>query len=222
LGSANRNTYRYCRAVTRVFVTYLTLLGIVMASAVGFLLVGLYARRPEAGEFDWELASIFGTAVGTLLLAVATGALAASTSRDVSATGRLAELAVADQVDRIRPAVIGAVDEMQGRTLRIKLRNVGLGPAVRVLVRVESEVADVGLETVDAIPAGETVEVELQVRPHDVTQAIEFAGRRIAVWQLEGNYTVSGQFLDRLGHEAGRILDWKHEALLTPGYELPG
>jgi hypothetical protein len=45
----------------------------------------------EAG-FDWELAAIFGTALGTTLLAVTTGGLAYLTGRDVSATKDLAEL----------------------------------------------------------------------------------------------------------------------------------
>ena len=68
----------------------------VIASAVGaiagFVLVGHYAARPNAGDFDWALASIFGTAVGTVLLAVSTGALALTTVRDVSATIEMVEL----------------------------------------------------------------------------------------------------------------------------------
>jgi hypothetical protein len=51
------------------------------------------------GRFDWELASIFGTAVETLLLAVATGALALTTARDVSATQEIALLTRSEQDD---------------------------------------------------------------------------------------------------------------------------
>jgi len=52
-------------------------------------LVGWLAA-PEEHRFDWELASIFGTGLGTTLLAGATFALARATDRDVQATQLLA------------------------------------------------------------------------------------------------------------------------------------
>lgn len=94
--------------------------------------------------FSWELASIFGTALGTTLLAVATGALALLTSRDVSATQELAAQGRREQVERERPVVIAATARFQGSwdsgQLHVELRNVGLGPAVRV--RVTARYAD--------------------------------------------------------------------------------
>lgn len=48
----------------------------------------------EAGKpYNWEVAGVFGTALGTVLLAAATGALAWTTSEDVRATWVLAEVA---------------------------------------------------------------------------------------------------------------------------------
>src|SRR2546423_14854080 len=80
-----------------------------VAAIVGFVLVGWLATRANSGDFDWELASVFGTAVGTTLLALATGFLAWTTSRDVSATEKIAEETSADRIDRGRPTVIGNV-----------------------------------------------------------------------------------------------------------------
>ena len=52
--------------------------------------------------FDWELAAVFGTALGTTLLAITTGALAVLTAREVSATKELASLTRDDQLARAR------------------------------------------------------------------------------------------------------------------------
>lgn len=98
---------------------------------VGFL-------GPKHG-FQWELASIFGTALGTTLLAAATGALAFSTWSDVRATWRLADLTRRDQDERQRPVVLQQDvvfqdAEAQAGWLIVTLRNVGLGPALRVEV----------------------------------------------------------------------------------------
>jgi hypothetical protein len=117
---------------------------------VAFLsfLVGYFASREEG--FDWELAAIFGTALGTTALAGVTGTLAFATSGDVRATWELADLTRRDQQGRERPLVIQQdarfeqLDEPrdEGRSvglLRIKLRNVGLGPALRIEVFVRYE-----------------------------------------------------------------------------------
>jgi hypothetical protein len=112
-------------------------LGVVLGLSV---LVGFVG--PKRG-FQWELASIFGTALGTTLLAAATGALAYSTWSDVRATWRLAELTKRDQDERERPIVIqqravwrggGEMGGRQEGPLEVSLRNVGLGPALRVEV----------------------------------------------------------------------------------------
>ncbi len=53
----------------------------------GFVAVGFVAQ----GEaFDWNVASVFGTAVGTTLLAIATLAVAYSTWQDVRASQQIA------------------------------------------------------------------------------------------------------------------------------------
>jgi hypothetical protein len=62
--------------------------GLLVVAAVAFL-AGYFAAREDTGYFDWELASIFGTALGTTALALATGALAYTTSGDVRATWQL-------------------------------------------------------------------------------------------------------------------------------------
>jgi hypothetical protein len=103
--------------------------------------VGASASRHEG--FDWELASIFGTALGTTLLALATSTLAYSTRSEVRATKELAELTARDQENRERPLVLLTgtrieLLEQEGRAgvVAILLRNVGLGPALRVRVQV--------------------------------------------------------------------------------------
>lgn len=56
--------------------------------------------------FDWTLAAVFGTTLGTTLLAVATGALAYSTWSDVRASWELASLTKRDQDARELPIVV--------------------------------------------------------------------------------------------------------------------
>jgi hypothetical protein len=87
--------------------------------------------------FDWTLASVFGTALGTTLLAAATGALAYSTWSDVRATWQLADLTRLDQESRIRPTVLLLSVEVAGGSdahANVRLRNVGLGPALRLMI----------------------------------------------------------------------------------------
>jgi hypothetical protein len=88
--------------------------------------------------FDWELASIFGTALGTTLLALSTGWLAWSTRSEVRATQDLAELTREQQAASERPVVLLRSASWSGApdsgALRIDLQNVGLGPALRVRV----------------------------------------------------------------------------------------
>lgn len=102
--------------------------------------VGVVAAHADE-TFNWEVASIFGTAAGTLALALATGALALSSSQDVRATRDLADLTRQDQAARERPllvihhagiqAVPGDVSA-SGFALAVQMRNVGLGPALDV------------------------------------------------------------------------------------------
>jgi hypothetical protein len=97
--------------------------------------------------FDWELAAVFGTALGTTLLAATTGGLAYLTARDVSATRELAQLQRDEQVAGERPTVLlhtaaystrveaAGITASSVEYINVTLRNVGLGPALNVLVR---------------------------------------------------------------------------------------
>jgi hypothetical protein len=118
---------------------------VVLALAVFGLsvLVGFVGPKPG---FQWELASVFGTALGTTSLALATGALAWSTRTEVRATQELAELTKKDQDARERPVVIQLAANFQRSDdqcwINVQLINVGLGPALRIKVTatyVESE-----------------------------------------------------------------------------------
>jgi hypothetical protein len=102
--------------------------------------VGYADRGPD---FNWELAAVFGTAVGTTLLAITTGALAFFAGRDVSATQDLAKLQRDEQQARERPVVLlhAAVFQPSGDShspnegrIGLQLFNAGLGPALRVEV----------------------------------------------------------------------------------------
>jgi hypothetical protein len=73
-----------------------------VAAVGGFPAVGHRAARPGVQGFDWELASIFGTAVGTVLLAAATGFLAVMTWSDVTATQEIAQQGREERVARER------------------------------------------------------------------------------------------------------------------------
>jgi hypothetical protein len=74
----------------------------VLAAVLGLsVLVGFVGS--EQG-FGWELAAVFGTALGTTLLAVTTGLLALLTWRDVSAAQELAQLA-RDEANRTQTSL---------------------------------------------------------------------------------------------------------------------
>jgi hypothetical protein len=158
---------------------------------------------PNEG-FQWELASIFGTALGTTLLAAATGALAYSTWSDVRATWRLAELTKHDQDERQRPIVLllGANYEGSeaGGNLKISLRNVGLGPALRVSIwatyRDDDHRPTFTPEsyTIPAIAPNEAVPLRLYVSFEDRPETV--AQDRFAIFgtftdrSVEGTYEV--------------------------------
>ena len=114
---------------------FVLLAGLLFGASV---LIGFKGPKPG---FQWELAAVAGTAIGTIALAAATGWLAYSTRSDVRATWELARLTARDQAERERPVVLLAgtaylrdprIGE-RGR-LDVNLRNVGLGPALRVEV----------------------------------------------------------------------------------------
>lgn len=79
---------------------------IVLTTGAAFLLVGQYASREEG--FDWELASLFGTAVGTVLLAAATGLLAWMTRAEVVASRQELALSRTAYQASTRPILVDA------------------------------------------------------------------------------------------------------------------
>ena len=161
------------------------------------VLVGFFGPKPG---FQWELASIFGTALGTTLLAVSTGALAWSTRSEVRATQRLAELTKHDQDVRQRPFVIqhdavysGSPDNGQ---LEVTLWNAGLGPALRVQVVATYEDADnpeidaeIGTRTWPVLAPNSGTTFSLPVRFRNVPPG----GVRGDCFPLRGSYLDSSQ-----------------------------
>jgi hypothetical protein len=107
-----------------------------------------YLAAPVDESFGWEVAVLTGTGVATLALAVFTGILAVSTwqlaqatSRDVTATQRLADIAAQDQKRAVEPyLVVTSVDvSAYGPTddvwnINLTISNVGQGPALEVAV----------------------------------------------------------------------------------------
>jgi len=112
------------------------------AALIAVLLASWWVGYQGEGDgFSWDLASIFGTALGTTLLALATGALALLTWRDVTATQQLAQQGRDDQEDRVRPVLVvsrARWDREPGTgadgNIVIWLNNVGGGPALNIEV----------------------------------------------------------------------------------------
>ena len=146
----------------------------------------------ERRSHQWELASVFGTALGTTLFAAATGALAYSTWSDVRATSQLADLTKGDQDERQRPVVLqqDAVFDDTGPLegwLIVTFNNVGLGPALRVEVEADYSDEDgskpwIESTTIPAISPANTASVQLfvrfpELRKKYVTTAFDSRGR---------------------------------------------
>jgi len=121
----------------------LVLLSMIVATALGF--VGAQ-HGVNFRHFDWSLAAVAGTAIGTVLLAGFTGALAWTTSGDVRATIRLADATQEEQRARDRPIIVvrllGVRQHMLDGASRLAvpvldlwIKNVGLGPALDLRLR---------------------------------------------------------------------------------------
>jgi hypothetical protein len=207
--------------------------GLVAAATItlGLSIAVGYAGPGKA--FGWDLASVFGTAVGTTLLALATFWLSISTYQDVRASQQLAvlsteqlelsrdanELARSEQRERLDPAVIassrGGASGGAASHLNVQVVNVGGGPAVRVEIgavygsaddprKPDPAVGSVNRETIPYLAPGATFDIALNFNRTDVAREISFE-----------RFRVVGSYLDRQGRPAGNILDWRHEALAS-------
>lgn len=190
------------------------LLGLVAAVSVP---VG-YAAAPAHETFNWEVASIFGTALGTTTLAGFTGALAFTTSGDVRATWELAQLTRADQEARERPVVLlhhaewqqrredpvpGQDEPSQSGVVVVQLRNVGLGPALRVVIESryseDEHQAKITPGLIPVIMPGEMGQFELPVYFPRKPPEIDLGG-----------FKINGTYLDRSQRrEYDIISDWE-------------
>jgi hypothetical protein len=176
--------------------------GLVLISAAAASALGFVGARQGVSihHFDWSLAAVAGTAVGTVLLAGFTGALAWTTSGDVRATIRLADATQEDQRARDRPIVavtlVGIREQMLDPTARktvpvldLFIKNVGLGPALDLRLRASYGGRQAPTEEVIAV-----VEVgqEIVDRPISLAGVAEPAGGFL--WR---SFTVSGECNDR-------------------------
>jgi hypothetical protein len=177
-------------------------------AVLGFsILVGFVG--PKHG-FQWDLASLFGTALGTTLLAAGTGALAYSTWSELRATWQLADLTKRDQDERERPVVLqqdatfdGNEETMEG-WLHVALRNVGLGPALRVEVAADyadewGNQPEIMSHVLPSIPPGGTETFQMFVRFPELRNEVN-----PDAFRLRGTFTDRSQ---RGSYEI--ITDWE-------------
>jgi hypothetical protein len=172
-----------------LWIGLLTLAALVTAAVVGFEAV--------ARGFDWNAAGVAGTAVGTVLLAGFTGALAWTTSGDVRATWELARLTREDQLARERPLIIvqgTRYDRARGAdnpptqfgVLHVEVFNAGAGPAIDIRLRGTTAVGGrIDARSIDALPSDGRFPFALVVRPADPkNDHVPLSG-----FQLEGDCT---------------------------------
>jgi hypothetical protein len=191
-------------------------------------------RGAETEEFDWPNAMLAATAAGTVLLGAFTAALAYTTSGDVSATWRLAQLTAEDQaareqsiilIDSVgiggRP-VVGEIGDDGERfcvyqfDVWAQIRNIGSGPAVKVELRVRYVGSDPEMKA-----AGE----DHVVFPVVTAQADEARGHSLRFerrdrgggWSPEnvrdGHFRAEVTFLDRRLRPAGPAIDLSQRPL---------
>jgi hypothetical protein len=143
------------------------------------ILVG-FVGSPHT-RFNWTLASVFGTAFGTTLLATATGWLAWSTRSEVRATQDLAELTRQQQAATDRPFLLVGSSGFSGSpdsgAFEVALTNVGLGPALMVRLWATYVDADwqprIDPTTASAIAPGETASLRMFVSFPEPHRAVE-------------------------------------------------
>jgi hypothetical protein len=187
---------------------------VALVAVIGLSVLVGFVGAPDDERFDWDLASVFGTALGTTLLAVATAALAWSTRVDVRATQELATLTKRDQDERERPVVILEYVGVayNGPTLRpngvisFGLRNVGLGPALRVAVN--ATYSD------SRYPVTVTTEIIPAIAPGEISpqRNLNFDWKETPPPDEEfqpGGFPITGDYRDRSQrHTYPIITDW--------------
>jgi hypothetical protein len=199
---------------------------ILFAVALLAVVVGVSAGVGFASHgrgFDWSVASVFGTALGTTLLAVATLALAYSTWQDVRASQRIAEvtskslqLAESERQERVRPAVIGTVTGFNGNPpsalrpfLEIEIHNVGGGVAIDIVVSPEyagdGEIP-VDAKTLPMLLPGATLPLAVEFS-EDVSPVF------LGPFETE-DFRLRGTYRDRLGR-------WVHDGDHCPPSAVP-
>jgi hypothetical protein len=193
--------------------------GLLVAVAGLSIPVGFLAATGHE-SFSWNVASIFGTALGTTALAGFTGALAFTTSGDVRATWELAELTRQDQARRDRPVIVvgpGGASLSEGSpTFSLSLINIGLAPAVSIRLVIEFEEPrgtppsatiqqDVGVLLVDQVTTVTVTFPDVQTQSADPTNNLNVAG-----WVYDRAGRVSGIVLQQPFHPAASA------PLLTP------
>ncbi len=150
-----------------------------------------YAERTAEGNFNWELFGIVGTALGTSLLALATGVLAIVTNADVEASREVARLTREEQEARSRPVVLVeridlTVESAGDCHLEICVRNAGLGVAVRGVLEISYVEGATRLVQATArassLLSGEAKEVAARVTPSQPLSS-EY---RLPDWSLSG------------------------------------
>jgi hypothetical protein len=183
------------RGTARLWVASFALITLTVAAIGAGVLVGFHVR--DHGGFNWGLAAVVGTATGTTLLAVVTGALAIVTTADVQATRQIAQVSRREQQARERPIVlledvsITIVNGVEA-TMTVHLRNAGVGVAVRGTVECAAGRGDQqhGRVTiyVTSLVSGEQkpVEATLTLDPPLFTN-------------VESDWFASGIFLDAAG-----------------------
>jgi hypothetical protein len=164
--------------------------------------VGFHVRSDH--QFNWELFAIVGTAIGTSLLALATGFLGLVTTEDVQASREIARTGREDQEARTRPILLVEKVELtvmsHGPTdVGIIVRNAGLGAAVRGVLQLRYVAGVTALveEVIYAtsLVSGETKSFRARVTP---SQAIPNDWRH-------SDWSVSGVFLDAGARPHGLI-----------------
>ena len=167
-----------------------------LAIVVGF-------GSPKKG-FDWTLASVFGTALGTTLLATGTGVLAYLTWSEVGATQELAALTKRDQDERERPLLIqfnaGASGSPDSGLLTVALFNAGLGPALRVVINATYQDDDHPLTVTHLHPAVAANSIETMQMP------FSFGGNPPPGGFRGDGFALSGSYWDRSRRNEYRII----------------